>query len=273
MPDMTIGQLARRVGMRTSTLRYYEEQGLLAPSRRNDAGYRLYAPQAEQVLRFIQRAQRLGFSLSDIQILLHAERENKRKAVQILSNGAEILESLLDVAEKRYLALERQVTEILILKHELKLFLQELNSAVPSENVQEGIVERLLERVCPSPLEKPSSDVTLDWLITHTDCSLMNLGEQAVLDPLRGRHVHIWKEGESYQILLVGHDPTVEAALRELAQLEAACHAHPAPHLTSNEEGYLFTVQGENAFIFAQLFLALEREKPKGLDIQPDLKV
>jgi len=124
MPDMTIGQLARRVGMRTSTLRYYEEQGLLAPSRRNDAGYRLYAPQAEQVLRFIQRAQRLGFSLSDIQILLHAERENKRKAVQILSNGAEILESLLDVAEKRYLALERQVTEILILKHELKLFLQ-----------------------------------------------------------------------------------------------------------------------------------------------------
>ena len=273
MPEWTIGQLARKVGLRTSTLRFYEEQGLLAPARRSDAGYRLYDPQAEQVLRFIQRAQRLGFSLSDIHILLQAERENDLKAAHKLSNGAETQESLLEVAEKRYLVLERQATEILIIKHELELFLQELNSAALLENAQKGIVERLLERVCPSPLEKPSSDVTLDWLITHTDCSLVNLGEQAVLDSLRGRHVHIWKEGESYQILLVGHDPTVEAALQELAQLEAACHAHPAPHLTSNEEGFLFTVQGENAFIFAQLFLALEREKPKGLDIQPDLKV
>jgi DNA-binding transcriptional MerR regulator len=263
MPEWTIGQLARRVGMQPSTLRFYEEQGLLKPARRSEAGYRLYAPQAEQVLRFIQRAQRLGFSLGDIHILLQVERENEQKAAQKLSNSAETLEALLEVAEKRYLALERQATETLILKHELELFLQELNSTIPEDQAQQGIVERLLERVCPSPLEKPSSDVTLNWLITHTDCSLLNLGEQAVLESLRGRHVHIWKEGESYQILLVGHDPSVEAALRELAQLEAACHAHPAPQLTANEEGFLFTVQGENAFIFAQLFLALEREKPK----------
>jgi DNA-binding transcriptional MerR regulator len=261
MPEWTIGQLARRAGMRTSTLRFYEEQGLLVPARRNEAGYRLYAPQAEQVLRFIQRAQHLGFSLGDIHVLLHAEQDTSLEVGGGHSQGAEPLEALLKVAEKRYLALERQVTEILILQHELELFLQDLNNAAPSRNSSNGIVERLLESVCPSPLEKPSSDVTLDWLITHTGCSLVNLEEKTVLDSLRGRHVHIWKEGESYQILLVGHDPVVEAALRELAQLEAACHAHPAPQLTSSEEGFLFTVSGENAFIFAQLFLALEREK------------
>jgi DNA-binding transcriptional MerR regulator len=273
MLELTIGQLARKTGVRTSTLRFYEEQGLLVPVRRNEAGYRLYTPQAEQVLRFIQRAQRLGFSLGDIHILLHAEQNSHRNSGRDSSNHADPHESLLAIAERRYLALERQATEILILRHELELFLQDLTSAAPYGKAQNGIIERLLERVCPSPLEKPSSDVTLDWLITHTGCSLVNLEEQTVLDSLRGRHVHIWKEGESYQILLVGHDPAVEAALRELAQLEAACHAHPAPQLASNEEGFLFTVSGENAFIFAQLFLALEREKAKGLDIQPDLKV
>jgi DNA-binding transcriptional MerR regulator len=262
MPEWTIGQLARRVGMPTSTLRFYEEQGLLAPERRSEAGYRLYAPQAEQILRFIQRAQRLGFSLGDIHILLQADRDDRLKAPRD-SRSSDPHEALLAVAEKRYLALERQATEILILQHELELFLQELNNIDPSGR-SETIAARLLERVCPSPLEKPSSDVTLDWLITHTGCSLVNLQQQAVLDALRGRHVHVWKEGESFHILLVGHDPAVETALRELAQLEAACHAHPAPQLTSIEEGLLFVVKGENAFIFAQLFLALEREKAPG---------
>ena len=41
---LTIGQLAKRVGLRTSALRYYEQQGLLSPSGRTTAGYRLYAP-------------------------------------------------------------------------------------------------------------------------------------------------------------------------------------------------------------------------------------
>jgi DNA-binding transcriptional MerR regulator len=247
--------------MHTSTLRFYEEQGQLDPARRNEAGYRLYAPEAEQILRFIQRAQRLGFSLGDIHILLRAERDSNLNSAGWQLGRTNLPEDILAVAEKRYLALERQVTEILIMQHELELFLQDLNSADPSEKSLNGIVERLLERVCPSPLEKPSSDVTLDWLITHTGCSLVNLGEQTILDSLRGRHVHIWKEVEGYQILVVGHDPAVEAALRELAQMEAACHAHPVPQLTASDEGYLFTVSGENAFIFAQLFLALEREK------------
>ena len=67
---LTIGQLAKKVGLRPSAIRYYEEQGLIQPKERSDAGYRLYAPAAESTLRFIQRAQRLGFSLADIHSLL-----------------------------------------------------------------------------------------------------------------------------------------------------------------------------------------------------------
>src|SRR5687768_15088379 len=67
---LTIGQLAKRVGMRPSALRFYEAEGLLTPSAHTEAGYRLYSPEAEETLRFIQRAQRLGFALTDIRILL-----------------------------------------------------------------------------------------------------------------------------------------------------------------------------------------------------------
>ena len=62
--SLSIGELARHGGVSTSLLRYYEKEGLLLPSGRSQAGYRLYAPEAERRLRFIRSAQRYGFSLT-----------------------------------------------------------------------------------------------------------------------------------------------------------------------------------------------------------------
>ena len=56
MKKLTIGQLAKRAGLRPSALRYYEEQRLLFPDERTDAGYRLYGAAAEHTLSFIQQA-------------------------------------------------------------------------------------------------------------------------------------------------------------------------------------------------------------------------
>jgi phosphohistidine phosphatase SixA len=74
--------------------------------------------------------------------------------------------------------------------------------------------------------------------------------------------VHLWQEGDTYHILVVGHDPTVEAALRALVQMEAACttYSTPAevPVLSASDEGYLITASGPLAFLLARLFLALE---------------
>ncbi len=63
---MTIGELARQAGVNPRTLRYYERIGLLVPSARTDAGYRLYTDQDAARLSFIRRAQALGFSLTEI---------------------------------------------------------------------------------------------------------------------------------------------------------------------------------------------------------------
>lgn len=59
-------------------------------------------------------------------------------------------------------------------------------------------------------------------------------------------------------LLVASQDADVEAGLRRLAASEADCHAHVEPRVTAAAEGYLFQAKGPNAFLFAQLFLALE---------------
>jgi MerR family Zn(II)-responsive transcriptional regulator of zntA len=70
-----IGELAKRNGLKTDTLRFYDKQKLLTPSSRSDSGYRLYTSTDEEHLRFILRAKRIGFSLTDIAELLTIELE------------------------------------------------------------------------------------------------------------------------------------------------------------------------------------------------------
>lgn len=70
MAGMTTGQLAARAGVNTQTLRYYERRGLLPRPARTRAGYRQYPSDAANRLKFIKRAQDLGFSLTEIRELL-----------------------------------------------------------------------------------------------------------------------------------------------------------------------------------------------------------
>lgn len=68
---LTIGQLAASAEVRIDTVRHYERTGLLKPAHRNGAGYRIYGKDAVRRLRFIRKAQRLGFTLAEIGRLLY----------------------------------------------------------------------------------------------------------------------------------------------------------------------------------------------------------
>ena len=72
MPEslLTIGELARVAGVPTSTVRYYEREGILKPRGRSRSNYRLYAQEDVQRLRFIRAAQATGFTLQDVTQLL-----------------------------------------------------------------------------------------------------------------------------------------------------------------------------------------------------------
>ncbi len=66
----TIGRLAKTADVPISTLRYYEQRGLLRPEQRSGSNYRLYGQESLKRLRFIRIAQRHGFTLEDIALLL-----------------------------------------------------------------------------------------------------------------------------------------------------------------------------------------------------------
>ena len=67
---MRVAELARQVGVRPDTVRYYERAGLIAPPPRTSSGYRQYPSSAADRIRFIRDCQRLGLTLREISSLL-----------------------------------------------------------------------------------------------------------------------------------------------------------------------------------------------------------
>ena len=245
---ISIGALAKRANVSTSLLRYYEKEQLLKPTGRTDAGYRLYGPEAEQTLRFIRRAQRYGFSLHDIRM--------------ILGTGDRAVETDVDImviAEQRFLELERRLTEMLVLRHELEMFLDDIADYVDRAAGQSmgRHYKELVEQVCGHEVT-PKQKSSLRKLVQRLGCNLAAAEWENVFADLRGQHVHIWREEDDYSIRFSSQEPNIRRALERLAAAEADCDAHLEPEVKTSDGGYLFRARGPNAFLFAQLFMALE---------------
>src|SRR4029077_17520430 len=101
MNALGIGQLAKRGGVGIDTVRYYERNGLLAPRTRLASGYRRYGDLELARLRFIRRAQGLGFTLREIKQLLALSTQRDVGRVKRSAQA-----KLLDV-QARITALER----------------------------------------------------------------------------------------------------------------------------------------------------------------------
>ena len=68
--ELRIGEIAKRAGVSIDTLRYYERLKLLPRPRRSSGGFRLFAPEHIERVKFIKQAQDLGLSLDEIRGLL-----------------------------------------------------------------------------------------------------------------------------------------------------------------------------------------------------------
>ncbi len=64
------GKAARALGVGVQTLHFYERQGLIPRPPRSESGYRLYTTEMIELIRFIRKAQALGFSLDEIKEIL-----------------------------------------------------------------------------------------------------------------------------------------------------------------------------------------------------------
>lgn len=72
--ELTIGRVAKLAGVNVETVRYYQRRGLLAEPDKPHMGYRRYPADIVKYIRFIKRAQALGFTLEEITELLRLEK-------------------------------------------------------------------------------------------------------------------------------------------------------------------------------------------------------
>ena len=80
---LKIGQLAQRTAVNLQTIRYYEREGLLPEPPRLSSVYRLYTESMVRRVRFIKRAQEIGFSLAEIRELLSLRADGQRERNEV----------------------------------------------------------------------------------------------------------------------------------------------------------------------------------------------
>ena len=98
---MRTHEVAEQAGVNAQTLRYYERRGLLPEPPRSPTGYRDYPPTAVEVLRFVKRAQELGFTLAEVEELLG-----------LAEGGPESCEAVRQLAEAHIVELQRKIADL-----------------------------------------------------------------------------------------------------------------------------------------------------------------
>ncbi|MEY2994700.1 MAG: hypothetical protein RL357_1635 [Pseudomonadota bacterium] len=109
---MKIGELAKRTGMATSKIRFYESAGLLGDVQRKENGFRTYDEQSLVTLTFIQDAQKAGFDLVAIRNMLPQQMpipKSERAQQQLLKR----LEERVKAIESVQVRLKQQRSDLL----------------------------------------------------------------------------------------------------------------------------------------------------------------
>ena len=109
---MKIGDIANAAGVTTSRIRFYEKRGIIAPAPRRGNGYRDYPEELIAILRFIEQAQGLGFSLKEIASVKIADGPHPiscEEAVRMLSAKLGAVDALIREAQDR----KRRITALI----------------------------------------------------------------------------------------------------------------------------------------------------------------
>ena len=96
-----IGEVASRAGVNKETVRYYEKRKLISEPDRRRSGYRIFTKRHIEQIKFIKRAQELGFTLSEIKELLELRLDGKTSCEQVRkkaeSKREEVREKIKDL--------------------------------------------------------------------------------------------------------------------------------------------------------------------------------
>ena len=94
LQSLTIGKLAKKAEVSIDSIRFYERRGLLAEPTRTGSNYRTYPLEAADRVRFIKHAQKLGFSLAEIQELLDLQHDPAASKADVKRKTAEKIKDI-----------------------------------------------------------------------------------------------------------------------------------------------------------------------------------
>ena len=238
---LKIAETARRSGFTASTLRYYEDIGLMPPPARTEAGYRCYDEEALARLSFIARAKQLGCSLDEITDLLAAWEGRQCAPVQT---------RLRDLVANKIKDGQRQMTELAAFTAQLRRGLAGLGQHTPDGPCDEQCGCSAVE---DSASGAPVTAVALtsraaggsDMAIA---CTLGAEEIQARLGDWQGVLAFVHERGAIDQgiRLVLGHDAPI-AKIAELAAAEQRCCQFFAFALTVDSRGVALEVRAPAA--------------------------
>lgn len=128
---LQIGKVALETGLGIHAIRFYEREGLLKQPPRSEGGFRLFDQDSVRDLKFIRKAQELGFSLSEVRELLVLRRTES----QACSHVRSLLSEKVEMVQKK-------IHELVRLENELKSALRKCNRDLKRAGGR-------IERACP----------------------------------------------------------------------------------------------------------------------------
>ncbi len=212
MDTLLISEVAERTGFSTSTLRYYEDIGLLPEPARNASGYRIYGEDHLEALRLIDRGKRLGLELDEIGDILALWRTGD------CGSTREQVESLLHA---KLAQVHRELEEMAVFQAQLADAYQRVTSQPAPE---------VCGPDCGCPPNVESQGPFRGSLPVHDGGASCTLDEeqarerqwvwhQLAADALRSRA----RADDGTVVLRFDGDSGTEARVRELAALEQGC--------------------------------------------------
>ena len=113
MADVSIGRLAAITGVKVPTIRFYEQNGLIAPPRRTQGRQRRYDADDVRRLHFIRHARDLGFSVEDI-----------RQLLSLSERPAMPCDTATNIARHHLRQVEGKITRLRLIRSELKRMIE-----------------------------------------------------------------------------------------------------------------------------------------------------
>ncbi len=130
MTTYRIGELSSKLSLSADTLRYYEKIDLLPNVARSTSGLRIYSQKDISRLKFIKRAQRMGFTLAEISLLLEFRRGPQQAKPEVR-----------ELAGKKLADIKAHLKDLKILRNELQLLMNLCEGRADGCAILEGLDE------------------------------------------------------------------------------------------------------------------------------------